>query len=262
MKDDTVMSSDSARIGTLRVICRTLSDVGRVRQNNEDALIAVPRIGLFGVCDGLGGHAAGEVASDIASQTLEEVLAGSEGESSRGALARSVHLANERILRQQAAQPEQQGMGTTVSLLWIRGEAAGDRNGSTWVAHIGDSRIYRWREGELKQITTDHSPVYRLHQQGFLTKDQIRRHPQKNLLDRSLGISGEVEPDIFPISIQNGDRFLICTDGLSDALSDEEIAARLGDPDLETATRALVSDANDKGGLDNITLAVLEVSKP
>ncbi len=235
-----------------------MSDVGRVRENNEDSLIEAPEIGLYGVCDGLGGHAAGEIASGIASSTLREVLSQGHG-SPVSALIQAVETANRRILSQQADNPEQQGMGTTLSMLWIRSESGEGQEESSWIAHVGDSRIYRWRERKLHQITKDHSPVFRLHQQGYLTKDQVRQHPQRNLLDRSLGIGPNVEPDILPVSLCSGDRFLICTDGLSDALSDEEIADLLSAESLEDACLGLVDEANRRGGLDNITLVVLEV---
>lgn len=260
MRDHDISSLTTHRIGPFLIRFHSHSDMGKVRKNNEDALIEAPQIGLFGVCDGLGGHAAGEVASAIASDTLAETLAHPEGNPAE-ALEHGVELANQRILRQQSDHPEQQGMGTTLSLLWIQSDTKSEADGLGWVAHVGDSRIYQWRRGALRQITSDHSPVFRLHQQGYLTKDQMRHHPQKNLLDRSLGISPTVEPDIFSISLRNRDRFLICTDGLSDALSDDEIASFLAAPDLDAASRSLVKAANEKGGLDNITIAVVDISE-
>ncbi len=232
-----------------------MTDVGLVRQNNEDSLIVAPEIGLFGVCDGLGGHAAGEVASEIASRTLVEWLAANPSPPQQ-ALKRGIDTANERILREQATNPNHRGMGTTLSAIWMAPAGA-----EAWIAHIGDSRIYRLRDNRLTQLTEDHSPVFRLHKQGALTKDQMLQHPQKNLLDRSLGIVPTVEPDIFPAELRLGDRILVCTDGLTDILKDREIEWLLQTPELEEATRLLLDQAKEKGGFDNISLAVVEIAE-
>lgn len=232
----------------------SVSDLGKVRENNEDSLIQAPEFGLLGVCDGLGGHAAGEVASAIASSTMVEQIA--EGGNSPGeVLSQAVRRANTRILDEQAANPSLRGMGTTLSALWI----VPNDSSEIWVAHIGDSRIYLLRDGEMSQVTDDHSPVFRLHKQGILTKDQILEHPQKNLLDRSLGIMVTLQPDIFPTELQDGDIVLICTDGLTDALRDREIQGILTSTPFDEACSRLVQAANQRGGYDNVTLAILEI---
>ena len=227
--------------------------MGRVRHNNEDALVDSAQFGLFGVCDGLGGHAGGEVASAIASRTILEEMKKARGPASQ-VLRECLELANRRILKQQTENPQLRGMGTTVSVVWISGELE-----EVWVLHLGDSRIYQLHEGSISQVTNDHSPVFKLYQQGELTKDQIRQHPQKNLLERSLGITSAIEPDIFPLEVVAGDRLLVCTDGLSDALLDSEIEGLLQDYSLEQAGMELVAEANRRGGLDNITIAQVQI---
>ncbi|MFQ5738548.1 MAG: PP2C family protein-serine/threonine phosphatase [Acidobacteriota bacterium] len=240
--------------GRFHFLSQSRSDVGRVRTNNEDALIEVPEIGLFGVCDGLGGHAAGEVASSIASRTLTECLGG-QCDSPDQALREGLGAANRRILQGQLENPQHRGMGTTTSLLWM---TSGSSNGA-WIAHIGDSRIYRLRGGEFRQLTQDHSPVFRLYEQGILSKDEIQEHPQKNLLDRSLGITPTVDPDIFPTQLLPRDLILICTDGLTDALKDRKLQTVLQSIPFQDASDRLVADANAEGGQDNITLILIEI---
>ena len=232
----------------------SVSDLGKVRENNEDSLIQAPEIGLLGVCDGLGGHAAGEVASAIASATMVERLA--EGcTSPKEAMAQGVLRANTKILDEQIANPSLRGMGTTLSALWI----VPNDSEEIWIAHIGDSRIYLLRDGEIAQVTEDHSPVFRLHKQGVLTKDQILEHPQKNLLDRSLGIMASLQPDIFQTELREDDIVLICTDGLTDALRDREIRDILVSTPFKEACSKLVRVANQRGGFDNITLTILQI---
>lgn len=226
-----------------------------MRPNNEDALIEAPEIGLFGVCDGLGGHAGGEVASSLASQAFPDLLRNTDLPVAQ-ALKRSLTASNDRILEFQTLEPKLQGMGTTLSAVWIRprGEEA------IWVVHIGDSRIYRIREGQILQVTDDHSPVYRLYKAGRLSQEEARRHPHRNIVERSLGIRHQIQPDIFPIDFRPFDRILICSDGLTDQMTDEEIGGVAGGKDLCPAARELVAEANRRGGHDNITLVLIEIS--
>lgn len=243
------MTLPTHRCGAFQFQSHSITDVGRVRKNNEDAVVDCPESGLFGVCDGLGGHAAGEVASAIASQTIVQEI-DQAGGPAEDVLRDCLELANRRILQEQADNPTMRGMGTTVSVVWIAAQ-----QGQVWVLHLGDSRVYHLREGVISQVTDDHSPVFKLYLQGDLTKDQIRQHPQKNLLERSLGISPEIVPDIFPVEVAAGDRLLICTDGLSDALLDSEIEEVLSEYGLPQAGTELVAEANRRGGLDNVTIA-------
>lgn len=230
------------------------SEVGLVRSNNEDSYLIEEEQGLFAVCDGLGGHAAGEIASEMAASSLQD-LVHHEDDSYADTLSSALLEANRRILEDQSRNPEHGGMGTTVSVIWLP-----QRKASTaWVAHVGDSRIYRLREGHLDQLTEDHSPVFRLYRQGRLSKDEMRHHPQKNLIERSLGLSSSPEVDCFPTELRVGDRYLLCTDGLSDSLSDEEIG-RILKGHWGGIIEELVAAALSEGGLDNITVVLLEVT--
>jgi len=228
--------------------------VGQVRSNNEDSLIEAPDMGLFGVCDGLGGHVAGEIASSIAAVTLEEAVK-TESEFPDKALRAGIRDANRRILRDQSENTEHRGMGTTVTSLWLMPEDSG----RGWIGHVGDSRMYLLRDDVLEQVTDDHSPVFRLYQQGVLTKDQMQHHPQKNLLDRSLGVFPNLTVDVFSVSLQSEDIVLICTDGLTDALSDSEIQSILTTSSLGDAADQLIVTANEKGGFDNITVVLVQI---
>ena len=248
------MGSERYQKGSLQYVYQARSDVGQVRTNNEDSLIEEPTIGLFGVCDGLGGHAAGEVASSIAASTLEE-FAQKAPESPDGTLESGIQEANRRILSDQAANPEHRGMGTTISSLWL----VPDNSGSGWIGHVGDSRMYLQRADKLEQLTEDHSPVFRLFKQGVLTKDQMQQHPQKNLLDRSLGVFPQVKADVLSVSLTVDDIFLICTDGLTDVLSDQEIQSILTTCPISDAADQLTAMANQKGGPDNITVVLVQI---
>lgn len=229
------------------------SEVGLVRSNNEDSYLIEQKQGLYAVCDGLGGHAAGEIASEMAATSLQGIVM-CEGDSCGETLTEAILEANRRILDDQSRNPEHGGMGTTVSVLWLPRQ----KSPVAWVAHVGDSRIYRLREGRLEQLTEDHSPVFRLYRQGRLSKDEMRRHPQKNLIERSLGLSSSPEVDCFPTELKEGDRYLLCTDGLSDSLSDEEIG-RILSGRWDDVLENLVAAALREGGLDNITIVLLEV---
>ena len=246
------MMVETHSCGGFRFCFHSASDLGRVRSNNEDQRIESPQLGLFGVCDGLGGHAAGEVASTLASQTITREVGLGSGTAPE-ILRASIEAANQKILEEQSLNPERRGMGTTVSAVWVSGS-----HGQVWALHLGDSRIYRMRSRKISQETEDHSPVFRLYQQGDLTKDQILQHPQKNLLERSLGISSTISPDVFQLDIQLEDRLLMCTDGLSDSLRDSEIEALLQEPSLEVSVTRLIAEANRRGGHDNITICLIE----
>ena len=233
------------------ICCKALSDRGLVRANNEDAYLVRAEDRLCAVCDGLGGHAAGEIASTIAVEALRERIQGDPHDAAK-VLLEAIEDANRKILRDQQLHPERMGMGTTLSSLWIPWQ---DKK-VAWIAHIGDSRIYRFREGTLTQLTEDHSPVFRLYKEGSISKDQLRMHPQKNLIERSLGLATHVNCDIFKIEVMPGDIFLLCTDGLSDCLSDEEIAGYLSQDEWDRLPASLVGGALEAGGYDNITVVI------
>lgn len=248
------MGLQSYQTGPVHYVYCARSDIGPVRQNNEDSLIEAPDLGLFGVCDGLGGHVAGEIASRIAATTLRELLQATP-EAGEKELRNAILEANDRILQDQEQNPDHQGMGTTVSSLWLeRGSSP-----MVWIGHVGDSRIYQQERQELKQLTEDHSPVFRLYKQGLLTKGQMRQHPQKNLLERSLGVLAYVEVDVFTVPLKVGDCFLICSDGLTDVLSDEEIQDVLARRAVDEAVDELIARANNQGGSDNVSVVILDV---
>jgi protein phosphatase len=230
------------------------TNVGLVRTNNEDKFLLLPDRCIFAVCDGLGGHAAGEVASQIAAESLENRVHCSD-EDPRALLADAFQEANSRIISDQRENPERVGMGTTVSLLWIPSPDLTEG----WIAHVGDSRIYRFRGETLSQLTEDHSPIYRLYKEGSLKKDDLRYHPQKNLIERSLGLSPIVDADIFPVEIEPEDLFLLCTDGLTDLVSDDDIAEVCRTTPLDELCDDLIAGALELGGYDNVTVVVAKV---
>jgi serine/threonine protein phosphatase PrpC len=233
------------------------SELGLVRKNNEDALVLAPDAALFGVCDGLGGHAAGEVASALA---VEEFLATMREPRAAldpaAALARAVANANRRIIADQRNDATLLGMGTTLSALWLAakpGEAA--------VVHIGDSRVYRYHAGALEQLTEDHSPVFRLFKRGLISKTEMQHHPQKSLIERCLGIDPSVQPQILFLTPDAGDRFLIATDGLTDNLSDDQISLVLGERSFEGALTAMFEEVYRAGAPDNISAVLVEIAR-
>lgn len=231
-----------------------LTHVGRVRPVNEDALIESPENHLFGVCDGMGGHAAGEVASALAAVVFRRAVA-------RGilppptALREAIRQADEEVYRDQIAHPAHEGMGTTLSALLLSGPAPE----KAWIGHVGDSRVYRCRGGKLDQLTADHSPVFRLYRKGILSKEQARRHPHKHIVEQALGLSPPVKTDVLQVDVQAGDLFLLCTDGLSDQLTDGEIEDVCRAGSFPEMARCLVDTANSKGGLDNVSVVLIQI---
>ena len=240
---------------TGRIRFQAQSDRGLVRANNEDNYLVQEKTGLFAVCDGLGGHAAGEIASQIAVDTMATRLESSEADPP-DRLRDVIVEANRRILQDQHLNPEHLGMGTTLSAVWI----PFSDTSQGWVGHIGDSRIYRVRNQQLDQLTDDHSPLFRLFKQGTLDKEALRHHPQKNLIERSLGLSLDVNSDIFSIELQPGDRLLLCTDGLTDYVSDGQIAEIFSKAPWDQLCQQFIDHALAAGGFDNITVIIIEVS--
>lgn len=228
------------------------TDTGRVRQANEDSFLAVD--GLFAVADGMGGHQAGEVASRLALECLnaEFTAAGTD------VLVRAVEEANRTLVSQSTADPSLAGMGTTLVAMALVDAAGRDAIG---VVNVGDSRLYLLSDGELVQITEDHSLVATMERQGRLTAAEAAVHPQRNILTRALGIDGSVLVDSWEILPVNGDRYLICSDGLFNEVDENRIAAalrRLADPN--DACRELIRLANEGGGRDNITCVVVDIA--
>ena len=227
------------------------TDTGRVRQANEDSYLVVD--GLFAVADGMGGHQAGEVASHLALETLqtEFTAAGTD------VLVRAVENANHTLVSRSTADPELAGMGTTLVAMALVEASGRDAIG---VVNVGDSRLYLLSDGDLAQITEDHSLVATMERQGRLTAAEAAVHPQRNILTRALGIDGTVLVDSWEILPVIGDRYLICSDGLFNEVDENRIAAtlrRLADPN--EACRELIRLANEGGGRDNITCVIVDV---
>jgi PPM family protein phosphatase len=227
------------------------SDVGLLREGNEDSAYAGPR--LLAVADGMGGHAAGEVASSLTISAMAELDSEQVGGDMLTALSSAVADANTRLQEMIAANPAVEGMGTTLTaLLWSDGHAA--------VCHIGDSRGYLLRDGELYQITHDHTLVQSLVDEGRISVDDVSTHPQRSLLLRALDGRSIAEPDLSVHEGQVGDRYLLCSDGLSGVVSDETIRDTLEETaDLDAVTRQLIELALRGGGPDNITCIVADV---
>jgi PPM family protein phosphatase len=232
-----------------------VTDTGKVRQNNEDALLVGEGEDetLFVVADGIGGFEAGEVASSIAVDVLKNLQ---PEESFKAAIAE----ANRRIVAAGRGDDKLSGMGTTVVAIRFGGT---QREPVAEVAHVGDSRAYLMRGGDMNAITEDHSLVAELVRSGDLTRDQAAEHPQKNLITRALGADEDVDVDTAILPIEAGDRILLCSDGLSDMVSEAEISELLADsPDApERVARGLLSAALEAGGNDNITIVVVDVKE-
>jgi protein phosphatase len=228
------------------------TDVGRVRQNNEDnLLVASP---LFAVADGMGGHAAGEVASGIAVEILGD---GFRHDGTAGGLADAVRAANRAVWDRAQQQPDLHGMGTTLTAVAL---VEDDGTEVLAVVNVGDSRAYRLQGGELEQLTEDHSLVEELVRTGRISAAEAQVHPQKHVLTRVLGVDRDVEVDCFRVIPYQGDRFLLASDGLFNEVDDRTIASilrRVADPD--EAAQELVTLAKSNGGSDNITVVVVDV---
>ncbi len=239
------------------------TDRGRHRAGNEDAFLLRPDAGLFIVADGMGGHAAGEVAShmavEIASERFLEAAppAGAPIQVAR-ALAAAVRAANRGIFERSEREPDKKGMGTTITALVLVEDGTG-----YVLAQVGDSRAYGLREGRLRQLTTDHTWVQEQIALGHLTRGQARVHPFSNIVTRALGTEPTVKADIRRGRCQPGDRLLLCSDGLTAMLGDRAIRdILLAEPAPAAAAAALIAAANDRGGHDNITVVVLAAESP
>ncbi|MDQ4025532.1 MAG: Stp1/IreP family PP2C-type Ser/Thr phosphatase [Actinomycetota bacterium] len=235
----------------MNVVVGAQTDVGRVRQGNEDSYLLEPPI--YAVADGMGGH----IAGDVASATAVEVIAASarESESLDGpALADLVNRANEAIWEKARSDPSLRGMGTTCTLLMVDGDVA-------HLAHVGDSRAYLLRDGALTQLTEDHTLVERMVREGRLSAEEAANHPQRSVITRALGVDQQVQVDVRREQLRRGDRILLASDGLTSMVAAEEIADVLrSERDPQAAADRLVEIANAAGGEDNVTVLVLEVT--
>jgi protein phosphatase len=240
------------------MIVAARSDVGMIRSGNEDAFYAhaTKERGLFIVADGMGGHVAGEVASEMAVQILARELQDITDvttEEARQRVVDSIRLANRAIYERTLAESDKQGMGTTVSVILV----AGSRY---LIGQVGDSRVYLLRDGSLKQLTKDHSYVQEQVDAGLLTPEQARYHPYSNVITRCVGAGEDVEPDTFTGEIRAGDVFLIASDGLTGMVDDKRLQQLLlSRASAGRVVDALIAEANYRGGLDNITAIVVQI---
>ncbi|KAA0217665.1 Stp1/IreP family PP2C-type Ser/Thr phosphatase [bacterium] len=241
--------------GVMVVRFAAATDVGMQRKNNEDASIVIEESCFCAVADGMGGHLGGEIASHIAIETLQQAFKSRNGSSNERKdaelLTKSIKNANKEIYRRGNSDAALRNMGTTIVAVVISGDYV-------VFANVGDSRIYRMREGELSQITEDHSWVGELRKKNLISAEDARSHPLKNIITRALGMEPAVEVDVKWEKVKAGDLFLLCSDGLTDLVPDEQIKSILlkHGKELEAATRDLVAAANAAGGSDNITVSL------
>ncbi len=236
----------------------TRSDVGRVRDSNEDSVFMNRESGVFVVADGMGGHAAGEVASAIASRTIGDSACRECGslEALSEQMVAAFLEAGREISRQVEQDPTRSGMGTTATVLRLR------RDGTFLIAHIGDSRAYLSRNGDFHRVTRDHSWVQEQVDRGLLPPEKAAGHPQSNIITRALGTDPSPTPDLYPGELRHGDLFLLATDGLTDMVREDDIDAILREgTSLEASADRLVTAANRAGGVDNVTVLLVQVTE-
>lgn len=245
---------------TPRIVCS--SHIGRVRARNEDAYVVDPQAGVVVVADGMGGHPGGDVASRIAADAVAEHLRAHRDDTPAlrvATMVRSVRAGHEAVRDRAAGRPGLEGMGTTVVALTV------DPDHGSWVlGHVGDSRAYRLRDASFDRLTRDDTWVQERVESGLMTPEEARGHPYAQMLSQCLGLQREPVPNVQSGRTQAGDLYLLCTDGLTAMLSDEEIGAiLLAHPRaLEEAVEGLVSQANARGGYDNVTVALVEITPP
>jgi PPM family protein phosphatase len=248
----------------MRVRWAAATHPGRRRASNEDAFCARPDLGLFVVADGMGGHVAGEIASKLAVDTIENAVASGAccAPDTRNCtlaerrLQEGFERASLAIAERTARDPRLRGMATTASALLLSA-------GTSALAHVGDSRVYLWRDALLQQLTHDHSWVAEQVTLGLMSHSEARQHPWRNVVTRALSASDPPHVDLSPLTLQHRDRLLLSSDGLHGVIDDERIGVVLGSAEtLERACQQLIDDANAAGGPDNITTLILEIDVP
>jgi PPM family protein phosphatase len=262
--------------GGLRIHGAGVSDVGRKRRANEDSYTTSDDLRLYVVADGMGGHAAGEVASRLAVESIERHIAAAQPDlpptvpSETSTLSiedpslpvparrvlNAIRLANQEIVRSVRRDQSMRGMGTTVVLAYIQGKRA-------YIGSVGDSRAYLVRDGAIRQLTDDHTFVNEQVRAGTLTAQEARRHPARNILTRAVGSQDDIEADVIQQDLKPGDQILLCSDGLTTMVEDEDILDMLrGAGDPEAGCKSLVDLANQRGGDDNITAVLIQAGRP
>jgi len=241
-----------------------LTDPGRMREQNEDNIVMVPEVGLVVVADGMGGHRAGEVASRLAVEAIREHVVttlANAGANNSGAIEvalvrDAIRLANQAIYGHARENPDYAGMGSTVVVALFYDD-------KLCVGHVGDSRLYRFRDTILEQVTEDHSVVQELISRGLVTAEEARQSVGKNLVTRALGIDPNVEADISEHDVYDDDIYLLCSDGVNDVLADGDIEMMLTEHgrNLETTAQTMVNTANDRGGPDNISVILVRTNR-
>ena len=231
----------------MRVTAAAATDIGRVREGNEDSYLTEEP--LFAVADGMGGHRGGEVASQLAVETLEKLFKKGAGD-----LPDQVQEANRVVFERSVVDEKVAGMGTTLTAALVEGDRVR-------VAHVGDSRAYLLRDGDLRLLTEDHTLVHRMVTEGEISPEEAETHPQRSVLTRALGVETVVDVDDDTVQVRPGDRLLLCTDGLTSMVSEQAIEEALrAVPDPQEAAHRLVQMANQGGGTDNTTVVVLDFS--
>jgi protein phosphatase len=240
----------------MRISCAGITDVGVVRSGNEDNFLLDCAQGLFIVADGMGGHAAGEVASEMAVQIVAKELGSLRGLQDGEAAVRmrsAIRKANAAIFDRTLAEHDKRGMGTTTTVMVLFSRRY-------MIGQVGDSRAYLLRQGDLLQLTKDHSYVQEQVDAGLLTPEQARTHPYSNVITRCVGANEDVAPDIYVGNLEQGDMILLASDGLTGMLEDRQIADIMDDEEVpEGCVNKMIVEANRRGGLDNITAIVVRV---
>ncbi len=262
MSESTALPPTPSTPLVIRAVLRT--DVGRVRSENQDFGVLSTREEevrdghpggrLMIVADGMGGHRGGATASRVATETVKAQYLGSETDDVAAALRDALTRANARVFAEAQSNPDLRGMGTTTSALVVRGDEA-------WLAHVGDSRIYLVRNDEISQLTDDHSLVASMVREGLLTAQEAENHPRRNVLQRSIGVSEDVEIDIRgPLKIEIGDTFIICSDGLHGVVKAQEIRD-VARQSIEAAADEFIRRALERGAPDNVTVIVARAER-
>lgn len=226
--------------------------IGMKRSHNEDAFYRNDNIGLYIVADGMGGHKAGEIASNMAVDSIKNYILNQKNLVDQS-LVDAIYAANNLIFRSASLNTNYSGMGTTIVSMWF------NKNGEAVICHVGDSRAYLLASGKISRLTEDHTYVNEQFKTGLITEKQMKQHLMRNVLTRSLGFSENINVESNKLSIHIGDRYLLCSDGLSHMVPDDVIAELGSIPDVVHAVSTLIDVANANGGDDNITVLIIDV---